>query len=86
MSTLKQKMLTVLLSLSFLFQTYASSSWSLTPEEEWENIVELFKIAIPVGIFVGAPLIITMIIVGSIKTAKKGVDLTGSLFKRDSED
>lgn len=46
-----------------------------------KDIIYLFQILIPFLFVIGVPLIITLVAVAAVETAKKGTELTGNVAK-----
>ncbi len=80
---MKQKVFLLILCLAFVAQIYASRTWSTTPAEDAEYMLKTFKILGPLIVMVGAPLILTIIIVSAIQILKHGGTLVADIFKRE---
>lgn len=77
MSETKQVILALGILFSFIFIPYVIQGGY---KEDAENIVPLFQILIPYLLLVGAPLIITAIIVFLVKTTSTGVTITRQII------
>ena len=86
---MKQKTITIIfmtiLCVGFIAQLYARG-WTTTAAQDTEYMVRSFKIGIPLLIFVGAPLIGTLIIVGIVKIIKHFGILVYNIFKVEDDD
>ena len=67
----------IIMVLSFLTMTFANGFTDYV-SEDWNQILNTLEVALPLLFFIGAPLIITLIIVGFFKLLKYTFQLGAS--------